>query len=208
MLSFHHFFKLFLLAISVSNLCCFLPLSQLWPKLISQESEIWDTFSQSSSRDSFISPFPPPFLHTIFSPIPSLQKNSWHMYCTQWAGCEFDCVAEENAPHFRHFATQISVVKQFLQCKIIYQPQPHDEWTENCYTKFSNEFAPWQWVLNFEIICYRVNIKSQYKFQLQEHSDWFTKIKIILCELHVGYFTLHVSVHFCKNGFFPILVNF
>ena len=24
------------------------------------------------------------------------------------AGCEFDCIAEQNAPHFRHFATQIS----------------------------------------------------------------------------------------------------
>ena len=24
------------------------------------------------------------------------------------AGCEFDCMAEQNAPHFRHFATQIS----------------------------------------------------------------------------------------------------
>ena len=23
-------------------------------------------------------------------------------------GCEFDCIAEQNAPHFRHFATQIS----------------------------------------------------------------------------------------------------
>ena len=23
-------------------------------------------------------------------------------------GCEFDCFAEQNAPHFRHFATQIS----------------------------------------------------------------------------------------------------
>ena len=22
------------------------------------------------------------------------------------AGCEFDCIAEQNAPHFRHFATQ------------------------------------------------------------------------------------------------------
>ena len=27
-------------------------------------------------------------------------------YCE--AGCEFDCIAEQNAPHFRHFATQIS----------------------------------------------------------------------------------------------------
>ena len=51
-------------------------------------------------------------------------------------GCEFDCIAEQNAPHFRHFATQISA------CKIIYQPKPHNEWTENCYTNFSNEFAP------------------------------------------------------------------
>ena len=57
-------------------------------------------------------------------------------------GCEFDCIVEQNAPHFRHFATQISACIAVLQCKINYQPQPHDEWTENCCTKFSNEFAP------------------------------------------------------------------
>ena len=31
----------------------------------------------------------------------------WYPYKDKTV-CEFDCIAEQNAPHFRHFATQIS----------------------------------------------------------------------------------------------------
>ena len=36
--------------------------------------------------------------------------SKWNPYtlCGRFTGCEFDCIAEQNAPHFRHFATQIS----------------------------------------------------------------------------------------------------
>ena len=36
----------------------------------------------------------------------------------QEAGCEFDCIAEQSALHFRHFATQISacIVWDWLKC--------------------------------------------------------------------------------------------
>ena len=34
------------------------------------------------------------------------------------SGCEFDCIGEQNAPHFRHFATQISAcVASFYNVK-------------------------------------------------------------------------------------------
>ena len=32
----------------------------------------------------------------------------WSSSIGLYTGCEFDCIAEQNAPHFRHFATQIS----------------------------------------------------------------------------------------------------
>ena len=34
-----------------------------------------------------------------------------------YTGCEFDCMAEQNAPHFRHFATQISAYSSFYNVK-------------------------------------------------------------------------------------------
>ena len=54
------------------------------------------------------------------------QKASYtRLYSSQWSirtrklGCEFNCIAEQNAPHFRHFATQISA------CIAVFTMQNH-----------------------------------------------------------------------------------
>ena len=41
---------------------------------------------------------------SCYAPDPKSTKGSTRTYRP---GCEFDCIAEQNAPHFRHFATQI-----------------------------------------------------------------------------------------------------
>ena len=72
-----------------------------------------------------------------------VQANNFFSWPNQWIwqGVNFACILEQNAPHFRQLATQISACVVFTM-RIKHQLWPHDKWTENYYAKVLNEFAP------------------------------------------------------------------